>query len=752
MKIGFAFALSLCAASSAVAEPQVSVTFHGPRTVHVRKIPDGAAPGRSFAVKDMPPQTKPSDSLVVVERRADGTVSFKTRDGATLLAEKGPAAFAWHLPATNAVRQVRAARQAFAIPAGEELFGLGDLENGRLRVNGLDERLLPANVGDGIPYLVSEKGWALFWDNASSTRFTDLPGESTTFSSPAAEAVDYWFFYGGDADGCVAEMRKLTGDVPMLPLWSYGFCQSRERYTSQQEIVDVLRRYRKDRIPLDVIIQDWQYWGDNDHWNAMEFLNPAFPEPKRMVDEIHAEHARVLISIWPTFGTKSRAYAEMDKRGFMLPGKSWSGLNHDAFNPEARALYYKLMDPLIEAGIDGWWMDATDLDFPNSVTFYNRGQETGDEVIYAAKTAAGPFRAVRSAYSLVTVEGVYDHARADPRQAGRRVFILTRGACAGQQRTGAAVWSGDIESNWDSLRKQIPAGCSFSLTGNPNFNCDIGGFGAVHFQLGKPAADAARNPYWQELYVRWMQFGTFLPMMRSHGTSIFREIYLYGKPGEPAYEALVAAVKLRYALMPYIYSTAWRCSAERYTMMRPLVMDFPRDRTAVRTTDEFMFGGALLVAPVVEHAATSREVHLPAGTDWWDFFTGARRSGGTTVTARTTLQDIPVFVRAGSIIPIGPDVQYNGEKPWDDLEVRVYPGADGTFTLYEDDFETYAYEHGACSKIRFDWNDAERRLTISARGGAPYPGRLEKRRFRVRLPGREAVPVAYTGEPLAVDL
>ncbi|MBQ3807450.1 MAG: DUF5110 domain-containing protein [Kiritimatiellae bacterium] len=750
MKTTLVYLVALGGALSVWGGVSVSVTYHGPRTVHVRKTPKGATPGRSFAVKDVPPETAAADSLVVVERRADGTLFFKTRAGATLLAEKGPAAFAWHAPGTNAVGQVREARQAFAIPLGEELFGLGDLENGRLRVNGLDERLLPANVGDGIPYLVSEKGWALFWDNASSTRFTDVPGESTTFASPVAESVDYWFFYGGDADGCVAEMRKLTGDVPMLPLWSYGFCQSRERYTSQQEIVDVLRRYRKERIPIDVIIQDWQYWGDTEHWNSMEFLNPAFPEPKRMVDEIHAEHARVLISIWPSFGPKSRAYAEMDKRGFLLPWPVWTGLNHDAFNPEARALYYKLMDPLVEAGIDGWWMDATDLDFPNSVTFYNRGQETGDEAVYAAETAAGPFRAVRSAYSLATVEGVYDRTRSDPRRAGKRVFILTRGACAGQQRTGAAVWSGDLESNWDSLRRQIPAGCSFSLTGNPNFNCDIGGFGAVHFQLGKSAADAARNPHWQELYVRWMQLGTFLPMMRSHGTSIFREVYLAGRPGEPAYEALLRAIRLRYALMPYIYSTAWRCCDERYTMMRPFLMDFAADRKALRVTDEFMFGASLLVAPVVENAVTAREVYLPAGTDWWNFFTGERQRGGETVTALTTLQDVPVFVRAGSIVPIGPDVQYNGEKPWDNLEVRLYPGADGAFAFYEDDFETYACERGAYSKIRFAWNDATRTLSLAAREGEPYPGRIDRRSFRLVLPDGTRKDVVYTGEPLSV--
>ena len=751
--IGIVLVLSAAAACAHADAAGVSVTFHGPRAVHVVKAPDGAARGRSFAVKAVPSETSAADSEIVVARGADGALSFSTRNGRVLLSEKGAARFPRHRPVKT---EYVGAMQSFSVREGEGLFGLGDLENGRLRANGVDERLVPANVGDGIPYVMGEGGWALYWDNSSPTRFTDVPGDSMTFASEAAETVDYWFFYGGSADGCVAEMRALTGDVPMLPLWAYGFWQSRERYVSQEQIVGALQRYRDARIPLDGIIQDWRYWGENENWNAMEFLIPEFPDPKRMVDEIHALHARLLISIWPSFGPKTRPHAAMSARGLFLPKlptyMSEAGVRYfDGFSTEACDLYYSFLGGFVDLGIDGWWMDATDLDFANSVTFYNRGQEDGLCESYDGMTAAGPLRTVRNAYSLAAVEGVYERTRADPRRKDRRVFILTRGACAGQQRTGAAVWSGDTESNWDSLRRQIPAGCSFSLTGNPNFNCDIGGFGAIHFALGKSAEEAARNPHWQELYVRWMQLGTFLPMMRSHGTSICREIYLCGKPGDKAYDALVAAVKLRYALMPYIYSTAWRCSAERYTMMRPLVMDFPNDRAAVRTTDEFMFGGSLLVAPVVEHAVTSREVHFPAGADWWDYFSGRKVVGGQTRDVAARIDQVPLYVRAGSVLPIGPDVQYNGEKPWDDLELRVYPGADGSFTLYEDDFETYACERGEYSTIRFDWDDAARRLTISERGGAKYPGRIEKRRFRVRLPGREPVPVDYTGARLAVN-
>ena len=269
------------------------------------------------------------------------------------------------------------------------------------------------------------------------------------------------------------------------------------------------------------------------------------------------------------------------------------------------------------------------------------------------------------------------------------------------------------------------------------------GFGGFHYALGRPADEAAKNPLWQELYVRWMQLGAFLPMMRSHGMTISREIYLHGQKGEPVYDSLVSAIRLRYALMPYIYSTAWRCCADRYTMMRALLMDFPADPVAVRCTDEFMFGGAFLVAPVLDHAVTGREVYLPAGTTWWNYFTEREEKGGRTFFVRTPMEAIPVYVRAGSIVPIGLDVQYNGEKPWDDLEIRIYPGADGSFTLYEDDFETYACERGERSEITFTWNDAEMKLTISEPKGKAFPGRLDNRRFRIRMPGHESVVVNY---------
>ena len=745
--------LAICGGVKAAAY-ETRVEYHGPRTVHVLKIPKGAAMPKSFAVKNVPPKTDAASSEIAVSEKAPGVLEFRDRRGGLLLAEKDEAEFCVHRRASTVFKR---ARQEFSIPAGEALFGLGDLENGKILANGIDERLVPANVGDGIPYLLSVKGWAVFWDNSSPTRFTDVPGEFTAFDSQVAEVVDYWFFFGGSADGCVAEMRKLTGDVPMLPRWAYGYWQSREHYATQDEIVSVARRYRAEGIPFDGIVQDWHYWGDWDHWNAMDFLSPDYPDPRRMVDDIHACHARLLLSIWPCFGPKTEAYELMKRGGHLLAPYSTypktDGVRYyDAFSPEARKLYYDLMGRFVDLGIDGWWLDATDLDFPNCVTFYDHGQEDDTLDIYDVPTAAGPFRSVRMAYSLCGVEDVYERTRRDPRRNDRRVFILTRAAAAGQQRTGSAVWSGDTESNWDSLRRQVAAGCSYSLTGNPNFNCDIGGFGAIHYALGKSAEEATKHPLWHELYVRWMQLGTFLPMMRSHGTSIVREIYYYGKKGEPVYDSLMAAIRLRYALMPYIYGTAWRCCDGRYTMMRALMMDFPDDPEAVRCADEFMFGGALLVAPVLDHAVSSREVYLPKGTKWWNFFTEKSEEGGRRFFVRTPLDTIPVYVRAGSIVPIGPDVQYNGEKPWDDLEIRVYPGADGSFVLYEDDFETYACERGERSEITFAWNDQTKTLTVSAPKGKPFPGQLRSRRFRIRLPGAEPKVLDYNNEAISVTL
>lgn len=746
-------ALSAWADRRTVGDIVVTVTRHGPGTLHVTKVPKGRALAKSYAVPALPAET---DGGVRYACDAEGALTFYGDDGQVLLREKGAAVFARR---RHVKMEHETAAQTFLLPGDEPLFGLGDLQDGKLNVRGTTALLQPDNQGDGIAYVASPRGWSLFWDNASPVRFADDPAAGTmSFESQVAGGVDYWFFYGRTADGCVGEMRKLTGDVPMLPIWTYGYWQSKERYASQDEMTNVLCRYRSERIPIDGIVQDWRYWGDNRHWNAMEYLDPKFPDPKRMLDDIHANHAKMIITVWPSFGPETDVYRAMSAHGWLLPpftigpgsaledgaaaAEFPSGLRlYDAYAPGARDLYWQSLAKLRAVGVDGWWMDATDGEMHR---WSKSETEEHDKEIFDGPTAAGPFRAVRAAYSLVTTEAVYSRSRSDPATRDRRVFILTRGASAGQQRTGSAVWSGDVASTWPTLRNQVVAGLNYSLTGNPNYNCDIGGFIACLYWL-RDRAGGEVNPAWRELYVRWMQFGCFLPMMRSHGTQIAREIYLYGARGEPFRDALEDAIRLRYRLLPYVYSTAARCcSSERYTMMRALMMDFPADAAAVARADEYMFGGSLLVAPVLEPGGFVREVYLPKGTDWWDFFTRERHAGGASVQKRVTVETIPLYVRAGSIVPIGPDVQYVAEKPWDDLELRIYPGADGTFTLYEDDGETYACERGERTLVRFAWNDRTRTLSIAAREGA-YPGMLKTRRFRAVLPDGTVRAAAYDG-------
>ncbi len=424
--------------------------------------------------------------------------------------------------------------------------------------------------------------------------------------------------------------------------------------------------------------------------------------------------------------------------------------------------------------MDGWWMDSTEPDFFN-----------GTEKDMTAQTGMGTFRKVRGAYPLMTVGGVYDHQRATSDK--QRVFILTRSGFAGQQRYGCNVWTGDTQSTWDMLRRSVPAMLNFTMTGNPNTNSDIGGFFAGGYNTPDKPNSAVTNPLFQELYVRWLQMGAFNPMMRSHGTDIMREIYFFGKKGETAYDAIEEAIRLRYALLPYIYSTSWQVTDKGGSFMRPLMMDFPADKNGWNRGDEFLFGDQLLVAPVLEAQYTPEkvskadentgwdrkenaaagesattidflaerqaDVYLPAGSEWVDFWTGERLKGGKSITKATTLKTIPLYVKAGGIIPVGPDVQYATEKPWDNLEIRVYPGANGEFTLYEDEFDNYNYEKGAYSTITFNWNDKTRTLTIGECQGE-YPGMLTNRSFNINLvkPGDAGVAksVTYTGKPVSV--
>ncbi|MGE5860325.1 MAG: TIM-barrel domain-containing protein, partial [Ignavibacteria bacterium] len=482
-------------------------------------------------------------------------------------------------------------------------------------------------------------------------------------------------------------------------------------------------------------------------WNAMEFLNADFYDPQKMVNDVHGLNAHIIISIWNSFGPQTKPYKELEKIGALLDFKTWpesgsekwppnmdypSGVRvYDPYNPEARDIYWKYLNKgIFSLGMDGWWMDSSE---PDHLMFKDSDFDN--------KTYLGSFRKVRNAFPLMTVGGVSDHQRSV--NSDKRVFILTRSAFAGQQRYGANTWSGDVVASWNSLKEQISAGLNFSLCGIPYWNSDIGGFFLWNFK--KKLAD----PDYVELYIRWIQFGAFCPMMRSHGTDAPREIYNFGNRGERIYDAIEKSINLRYLLLPYIYSTSWDVTANQSTIMRALVMDFVNDKNALDINDQYMFGKSLLVCPVTKpmyskisvigmdtsrvgdfNTIKNEEVYLPRGTDWIDFWTGEKYPGGQTVNKQTPIDIIPLYVRAGSIFPVGPKVQYATERNWDNIEIRVYEGADGKFVLYEDENDNYNYEKGVYSAITFNWNDSEKVLTINDRKGS-FPGMLNERKFNI---------------------
>ena len=766
------------------------VTFFTPSIVRIYKTgPDNPDTKQSLSVIMTPDQVKVSQSTdkngAKVYKSSDLTVTvsgndvtFQDKKGNVLLAENG----CGHgvVAMTRPEYADIAVDQGFNLEADEPLYGLGILQDGKMNKSGTYKRMIQSNTEDYCNIIQSIKGYGLFWDNYSPTTFGIEEGKFF-FTSENGGCIDYYFIWGGDADGVIAGIRQLTGTVPMVPLWSFGFMQSRERYKSSSELTNVLDRYREDGVPIDVMIQDWQYWGNNYLWNAMEFNSDDFRNPERWIKHIHDRNAKLMISIWSSFGPMTKQYRELEPKGLLLDFHTWpqSGLGdwpprmdypsgvrpYDPYSKEARDIYWNHLTRLYDLKIDGWWMDSTEPD-------HHDFQESDLDL----PTAMGTFRRVRNAFPLMAVGGVYDNQRATENGNDKRVLILTRSAFAGQQRYGSNTWSGDLQSNWTSLRNQIPAGLNFALTGNPNFNSDLGGFFASSYSESYMDDTAPKNPLYQELYVRWMQYGVFCPMMRSHGTEVNRELYYYGKAGEPVYDALLGAIKLRYSLLPYIYSLAHDVTANNGTYQRALIMDFRDDHNVWNMGNEFMFGRELLVAPVVEAKYTperamsksrsgignvdflepkTSKVYLPAGTRWYDFETLEMFEGGQEIERNVNIKSIPMYVKAGSIVPIGPDVQYSTEKPWDDLEIRIYAGANGTFCLYEDEFDNYNYEKGAFTTIDFKYDNKGRQLTIGARNGS-YEGMIQNRTFRITYITdgikREVKTINYTGKQIKVSL
>jgi alpha-D-xyloside xylohydrolase len=810
--------------------------------------------------------------------------------------------------------------QTFTLTPDESLYGLGQYNEPYMDYRGRDVLMVQTNIGIVVPFMVSTRRWGLLWDVYSKGRFSDGPqGARFAFESAPAGA-DYYLVAGADMDGVIAGYRQLTGAAPMFPKAAFGLFMSKERYHTQQQLLEVVRRFRADGFPLDYIVQDWQYWGGQKNdvwdgkWSGMVWDAERFPDPAAMTRELHGKlHTKLMVSIWPSIGNDTALAQELDAKGLRFEPLHWISKRariYDAFSAEGRRIYFKhVKKGLLDVGVDALWMDGTEVEVGGAA--HDPGEVEAD-IKRLGRNAMGDFARYLNVYSLETTRGVYEGQRAAKDLGGKRVFTLTRSAWAGQQRYAALPWSGDTEATWAVLRAQIAGGLNVAMAGLPYWSQDTGGF-FVNF------AEGERNPAWRELYARWNQFGIFNPVYRIHGTSVEREPYLFKTLDPAVYASLRRAAELRMQLLPYLYGLAWRSTHEGYTMMRGLAMDFPDQQPLRKVDDTYMFGPAFLVQPITRpmfhpelpppatvpptqlrtpdgqkglvleyfeginfdkpasrtvdtvidhrwpdpplgsippglaslnnfsarwtgelvaaetgeheigvegddgfrlwlddklvvdewaiggarfrgHRITLREGQvlklridfyqatgnrvlrlawrtpgqqrelaqaqrkidqrqatlLPAGCDWFDFWTGQRHAGGRSIERDYALDEFPLFVRAGAIVPLGPVVQHTGERPDAPWEIRIYPGADARFTLYEDDGETYAYERGEHATTALHWDDARRTLHIGARQGR-YPGMVAQRELHVRvmaLPGQpeQKRTVQYAGRRLAIQL
>ena len=766
----------------------------GDRVIHVVASPTSEIPGPKVPIVTQPCRAEnvvikigkkdvklSSAGITVSVNATTGAVSFLSKDGKTVLAEAKDGGRSFDLPSLAEMKTWRI-QQAFVSPSDEFQYGLGQHQDGIFNVRGVPIRLHQANTNISVPFLLSSKGYGLLWDNPSLTDFNpadeaiaidpatgkgkyttrargsygfqlasdnkdqlvvdvngkhvidlvnmwtpssssgvvDLeanteyevfakggpggfqvsarpPQDTTTFRSEVGQAIDYYFFYGPALNQVIADYRQLTGEAPMFPKWVYGFWQCRERYHTQKEILDVGTEFRSRKLPVDALVQDWQYWGKYG-WNAMKFDESIYPDPKGMMEQFHAMDEHVPISVWSRFGEDSDIYKRMSAKSLLIPGTPWM----DFFNPEGQTTFWsELNKGIFVYGLDGWWMDAAEPEF---------------DILKGRQTFLGSGESVRNAYPLYVTKAIYEGQRATTDR--KRVVIFTRSAFSGQQRNAAISWSGDISADWITFQRQIPAGLNFSMAGLPYWTTDGGGF-------FRPK-DQYTNEAYHELLTRWFQYAAFCPIFRVHGWISNAEIWNYG----PKFLDIATQYdELRYHLMPYIYSAAWGVTSKGETLMRALPLEFSSDPGSRAVSDQFMFGPALLINPVTTEGANQRTVYLPAGSVWIDFWTGKRINGGHSITAEAPLERIPVYARAGSIVPFGPKIESAAGKP-DPIELRLYAGANGDFTLYEDEGDNYDYEHGAYSTIPIRWDDKAETLTIGDRHGN-FPGMLEHRSFRI---------------------
>jgi alpha-D-xyloside xylohydrolase len=711
---------------------------------------------------------------------ATGAITFLSSDGKTVLAEPPLGGKSFDVSSSSEAKLWQV-QQTFLSPTDEALYGLGQHQEGFFNLRNIPVRLLQANTNIAIPFVISTKGYGLLWNNPSLTDFdpptekihldqngaggfqtgpagkygfllsgnyrdklrlsvgteqvislenmwlplsvgakadleadsryrvaaetggsTELevrtPSDTTTFRSQMGDAIDYYFLSGPELTSVVSEYRDLTGAAPLLPRWAYGFWQCRERYASQQQILDIAAEFRRRKIPVDVLVQDWQYWGKYG-WNAMRFDERSYPDPAQMMTSLHDQNLHMVISVWGKFGAETTVDRQMVADGLVLksnastgePGETKERENWaDLFNPRAgKAFWSDLNHDLFSSGIDGWWLDAS---------------EPEGDPLKEDETYLGPGVGVRNAFPLFETSAVYQGQRATTE--AKRVVILSRSAFAGQQRNSSISWSGDISANWETLRRQVAAGLEFGMSGFPYWTTDIGGFFRPRDQYTSDA--------YHEILVRWFQFGAFCPIFRVHGYQSETEMWKYGTEVE---RVLQQYDDLRYRLLPYIYSAAWGVTNRNETMMQALPLVYPKDRDLESISDEFLFGDSLLISPVLEQNARERQVTLPAGLDWINFWTGEMVRGGQTIRADAPLDRIPIFVKSGSIVPMGPVVQSTAE-PEDRLEIRVYPGRDADYILYQDSGDGYAYERKERATIPIHWDDHRGTLELGRRTGS----------------------------------
>ncbi len=638
--------------------------------------------------------------------------------------------------------EVYSVQQNFIWESNEALFGLGQFQDGKMNLRGCSRKLMQKNTVAVNPVLVSSKGYGIFWHNTSFTKFVDNSRESYLWSEVADE-IDYIFIYGPTIDEVISGYRTLTGKAPMLGKWTFGYIQCKERYKSQEELLNVVKKYRELKIPLDLIVQDWRYW-PKFQWGQKSFDPTRYPDPKGMIEELHKKlNTHIMISIWPKLAPQGSDYKEMESNPEFLYKIPMGGARfYDAFNKSARDLFWKqINEGLFSNGIDAWWCDATEpeLAYPKLTLKKYKKRMT---------PSIGTGARYLNAYSQYHSKGIYENQRKVTEK--KRVVNLTRSAFAGQQRFGAITWSGDISATWKVLKNQIPAGLNFCLSGIPYWTQDIGGF----FVWPWKYRGGCENEKYRELYTRWLQLGAFNPLFRSHGTITPREVWQFGEPGSKYYNALVKAIKLRYSLLPYIYSLAGKVTHEDYTIMRGLVFDFAHDPKVYNIKDQFMFG-SILVCPVTKPNAKTREVYFPifknTSRKWIDFWTGNSHEAGRTLSVDTPLNQIPLFIPSGSIIPFGPDIQYATESS-DPLDIRIYPGNDAEFVLYEDENDNYNYEQGKFSQIRMMWIEKSHTFSIDRREGG-FSGMLENRNFNIRINGESKLhSIQYKGDFMEIKI